>query len=113
MELKSDLSYNELKKLYANYFSLGFLNTDISSKFALISLVAYLTDRFKKKKPDITAYMIIKKIIGYECSEELIKALSVIVEDFMYGCTEFPTFGIEPKDMPNKIKEILRSELPF
>ena len=34
-------------------------------------------------------------------------------EDFAYGCKEFPTFGIKDKDIPLKIKEILKTYLPF
>ena len=34
-------------------------------------------------------------------------------EDFAYGCTNFPTFGLSPKEMPAKVKEILGKYLPF
>ena len=30
-----------------------------------------------------------------------------MVEDFSYECTDFPTFGLKPKEMTAKIKEIL------
>lgn len=103
--------YNEMKQLYANTFSLGYLNTDINTKFALISLLGYLVFKLKKKKPDVTPYQIIKKII--DLPEDFIKGLSVVTEDFSYGCTNFPTFGIEDKKIPLKIKEILNMYMPF
>lgn len=113
MDIIESPPFKELQKIYAKYFSLGYLDTDINTKFALISLTAYLTSRFKKKNPDVTAYAILKKIAGDNCSTDFIKGVAVIVEDYMYGCKEFPTFDLEPKDIPGKIKEILKSYMPF
>lgn len=112
MILRKSLSYNQLKELYNDYFSLGNLNTDINTKFALISLTCYLLKKLQEQKPDITAYKVLRKI-NDDLSEEFIKGLAVVVEDFYYNCKEFPTFGIEPKKMPAKIKEILDSYIPF
>lgn len=107
----TDLSYNEIKQLYSDNFSLGYLNTDINTKFALISLLGYLVFKLKKKKSDITPYQVIKKIKNLP--EDFVKGLSVVVEDFSYGCTNFPTFGIEDKKIPLKIREILNMYIPF
>lgn len=105
--------YAEMQQIYNKYFSLGYLNTDISSKFALISLTGYLVYKLKQKKPDVTAYRVIKKITGNDYPEDFIKGLSVVIEDFSYGCTEFPTFGLQDKEIPVKIKSIISSYLPF
>lgn len=105
--------YKEMQEIYNKYFSLGYLNIDISSKFALISLTGYLVYKLKQKKPDVTSYKILKKIAGDELPEDFIKGVSVIVDDFSYGCKEFPTFNIEDKKIPAKIKELLKSYIPF
>jgi hypothetical protein len=113
MDIIKNPPYTELQHIYNEYFSLGYLNTDITSKFALISLTGYLVYRIKQKKPDITSYVILKKIIGDELPEDFIKGVAVVVDDFSYGCKEFPTFNIEDKKIPAKIKEILSSYVPF
>ena len=45
--------------------------------------------------------------------EDFIKGLAIVCEDFSYGCTEFPTFGLEGKDILKQIIEILKSFVPF
>lgn len=109
------MKYDELKRLYSEYFSLHYLNTnDISEKFALISLICYVTYKTKLKKPDVTHYQIIMKLsqnIGLD--EDFIKGLSIVCEDFSYGCTEFPTFGLKGKAILEKIVEILKNFMPF
>ena len=113
MDIIQTPPYTRMQEIYSELFSLGNLNTDINTKFALISLVCYLTARLKDKKPDVTHYQIIRKIIGDELPEDFIKGLAVVCSDFAYGCKEFPIFGIEPKQIPNKIKEILLTWIPF
>lgn len=113
MDIITTPPYEEMQRLYTKYFSLGYLTSDINTKFALISLICYLTDRIKSKKPDTTHYQVIRKIIGNGLSEDLIKGLAVVCSDFAYGCTQFPTFGIGDKDIPSKIKEIISSRFPF
>ena len=105
--------YEKMQQIYNQYFSLGNLNVDISSKFALISLTGYLVYKLKQKKPDVTAYKVLRKISGMEFPEDFIKGLSVVIEDFSYECTKFPTFGLQDKEIPAKIKNILSSYLPF
>lgn len=105
-------SYKDMEKNYQIY-SLGFLGEDISIKFAIISLVGYITYTLRKKKPDVTCYQILKKIVGETFPEDYIKGISVVCEDFMYGCTKFPTFGLKNTEMPNKIKDLLQNFLPF
>lgn len=109
-------SYEEMQTLYSKYFSLDFLGSDINNKFALISLTCYLTSKLKVKKPDVTHLSILCAINNKGTThvpEDYIKRLAVVCSDFAYGCTQFPTFGIDDKDIPAKIKEIMSSRLPF
>lgn len=113
MDIIDTPPYKEMQRTYSRCFSLGYLNTDISTKFALISLIGYLTFKIKQKKPDVTPYQIIKKIIGDSLPEDFIKGLAVVVDDFAYGVKNFPTFDLEDKKIPSKIKEILNTYVPF
>lgn len=113
MDIIETPPYAEMQRMYSRYFSLGFLNKDINTKFALISLINYLVDKVKSKRPDTTHYQIIRKIAGNDIEEDFVKGLAVVCSDFAYGCKSFPTFGIEDKSIPAKIKEILSDRLPF
>lgn len=113
MDIIETPPYAEMQRIYSRYFSLGFLNKDLNTKFALISLIGYLTDKVKSKRPDTTHYQIIRKIAGNDVEEDFVKGLAVVCSDFAYGCKSFPTFGIEDKNIPTKIKEILSDRLPF
>ena len=87
--------YNEMRRMYSKLFSLGYLNTDINTKFALISLICYVTYKAKMKKSDVTHYQILMNITKDKpLPEDYIKGLAVVCEDFSYGCTTFPTFNI-------------------
>lgn len=108
------MGYKELESIYNQYFTLGFIAADIKTKFALISLICYITNDLKKKRPDVTYYQIVTKLsTGTGLTEDEIKGLSIVCEGFGYGCTEFPTFEIKPSDMPKTIKQILNKRLPF
>ena len=113
MDIIDTPPYTDMQRLYSSYFSLGYLNPDINTKFALISLICYLTDKIKSKKPDTTHYQIIRKILGNDLPEDLAKGLAMVCSDFAYGCTQFPTFGIDDKNIPAKIKEIISARAPF
>lgn len=113
MDIINTPPYEEMQRLYSQYFSLGHINSDINTKFALISLVCYLTEKLKEKKPDVTHYQVLRKLSEGVVPEDTIKGLAVICSDFAYGCTEFPTFGIDDKNIPAKVKEILLKWLPF
>ena len=113
MDIIKKPHYEELQKIYNEYFTLSYLGHDINKKFALISLTFYLKYKLSEKKPDITHYQILKKIIGEQVPEDFLKSLAVICSDFGYQCSEFPTFGLEDKQIPAKIKEILNEWLPF
>lgn len=113
MDIITTPPYNEMQDIYNRYFSLGCLNADINTKFALISLICYITEKVKSKKPDVTHYQIIRKLAEGILPEDQVKGLAVLCSDFAYGCTEFPTFGIDDKNVPLKIREILSKWTPF
>lgn len=116
MDIITTPPYEEMQKTYNRFFSLGFLGDNINNKFALISLTCYLTHKLKAKKPDVTHWSVLYKINNKGTNhvpEDLLKGLAVICSDLGYGCTEFPTFGIEDKKIPEKIKELLGSYIPF
>ena len=107
-------SYNEMRRMYSKLFSLGYLNTDINTKFALISLICYVTYKAKMKKSDVTHYQILMNITKDKpLPEDYIKGLAVVCEDFSYGCATFPTFNIKPSEIVKTIQDILSKSLPF
>lgn len=112
--MNTSISFNELRKIYQDRFSLGFLGTDITNKFALISLICYLYKNLKSKNPDITYYSLIHKL-GDEkgIPDNMCIALAIMCEDFSYGCKEFPTFDLKGKEIVAKIKELFHNALPF
>jgi len=110
-------SYKDLQNLYSRWFSLGGIAGDIDNKFALISLICFLTYNQKSKNPDVTCYQVIQKIIEVgklRLSDEYVKGLSIVCEDFLKGSTQFNTCGLKSgKDMIDKIVQILSVWLPF
>ena len=112
----ANISFDKLLKLYQTLFSLGYINSKFENKIALISMVCYVTNAVRKKNPDITCYDVLLKIakdFGEVNSNTFLKSLAVVCEDMMYGCSDFPTFGVEPKEMPAQIKKILGDYCPF
>lgn len=113
-ELLKRPEYTKLSDIYRKYFSLGSLGESINLKFALISLLGYIVNSMKKKKPGTTYYEVTAKLAEKTgLDEDTIQAIAIITEDFSYGCTDFPTFGVQPKDMPTKIRELMGKFLPF
>lgn len=110
-------SYKELEDYYAEYFSMGNLSATMVDKFALISLICFLTKQARVKNPDATCYQVIMKIINDEASShnlKFIRGLSVVCSDMMKNTDEFLTFDIKTaKEMIAKIKEVLHQWLPF
>ena len=111
IDYSNELSYLEKKNLYTKEFSFG-VNLKIDQKMGLISMLCYLTHEFKKKVPDITHYKVLMKIDS-TLDNNTASAIAITCEDWSQGTTEFPTFGVQPKDMPKKIKDILLDMLPF
>lgn len=118
MDLAS-CSYEDARAIYHKYFSLGNLNLSLESKLALVGMICYITHSINKSKDilnKVTCYQVICKIgkdFPDEIHQEFFKSLGVICEDFMYGCKEFPTFGIDPKVMPKEVLKMLNSWMPF
>lgn len=112
--MKDGKSYSELKQLHSENFSLGYLNTDINSKFALISLICHVTKKSREKNPDVDCYKIIQALNKDDIiPQDFVKSLAIICDDFMYGCETFPTFNIKGADMIKTIREILKKYIPF
>lgn len=113
------MKFDELKKFYSEHFSLGYINasnnrSNIENRMVLISLIDYVTYKAKLKNPDVTHYQIIMKLSqGLGLSDDFIKGLAIVCEDFAYSCKDFPTFGLEGKNILKEIVTILKSYLPF
>lgn len=113
MDIVKSPPYEEMQKTYESLFSLRFLGSDINNKFAIISLVCWITAKLKAKKPDVTHWTVLHKLGNGIVDTDYLKGLAVICSDFSYGCTQFPTFGIDEKKIPDKIKDLLRLVVPF
>lgn len=112
--MEGEINLEEKRKLYLENFSLGHLGKDFTSKVALISLIGYVVYNVRKKRPTITYLEVIKSLSrDANLTPEFINTLAIVCEDFCYGCSEFPTFDIENKQIPAKIREILLSWNPF
>lgn len=115
----TECSYTKARSIYNEYFSTGNLNTSLENKLALIAMICFVTNHVNKKKDTlhkVTCYDIICKIgkdFPSEVHQDFFKALGVICDDLMYGSEEFPTFGINPKDMPKEILKLLNTWMPF
>ncbi len=115
----TDCSYEKTRAIYAKYFSLGNLNTKMENKLALIAMICFITDSINKNKDilhKVTCYQVICKIgkdFPEEVHQDFFKALGAICDDLMYGCTVFPTFGVDPKAMPKEVLKLLRTWMPF
>ena len=116
METLQSTSFDKICRLYEKFFSLNYIGSDISDKFALISLTCYLTKELQKKGKKVNCYDILLTI-GKDFSDfeknTFLKSLGAICENFMYGCDKFPTFDLKPKDMPKTIRNILNNYCPF
>ena len=120
MNLLTDTNnYSELRRIYSECFSLGYFNGDsqhspIECRMILISLICYLYSKNKPNNPDLTYYSLIYKIASkLGLSDNMIKGLAIVCEDFGYGTEEYPTFGLKGKEILDKIVSILKSYLPF
>lgn len=113
------MNFSELRRCYADNFSLGYINSgngrsSIENRFVLISLVNHVTHKTKLKNPDTTHYQIIAKLSqNLGLSDEFIKGLAIVCEDFAYSCDSYPTFGLSGKDILKEIVAILKNCMPF
>lgn len=114
-EKNSNPTYKELSSEYRRWFSLGYI-PKMENRLALISLLGWLVYELRKKKPDVTYYQIVHKLAQNKGLSDLDeKRIAVVVEDMCYGCKDddFIKFGLDLKEVPAKIKEILDTMLPF
>ena len=110
------ISFEKLCKVYTKYFTLGYLNANMSDKLACIALTCYITNEVKKKNKNLTCYDVLLKVAkdsGEIEKRTFLKSLAAICEDYMYGCTVFPDFGVHTKEMPKQLKILLDKYCPF
>lgn len=112
----TNISFDKLSQIYQKYFTLGYLNSDMSDKLACIALTCYLTNEVKKKGKNVTCFDILKSVTK-DWPElprnTFLKSLGAVCEDFMYGCNTFLDFGIPVKDMPKQLRKLLDNYCPF
>lgn len=112
-----NLEYDDKLKLYNRIFSFGFLPS-FKDKLMLISLVALVTKQIRLKTPDVNPLEILMKITSQKRDDsqfyQFLEALSVLVEDLSYACSDFESYGYtESSKIIKKIKDILNTWLPF
>lgn len=112
-----NLEYNDKLKLYNHIFSFGSLPS-FKDKLMLISLVALVTKQIRLKTPDVNPLEILMKITSQKKDDsqfyQFLEALSVLVEDLSYACSDFETYGYtKSSKIIKKIKDILNTWLPF
>jgi len=95
-----------------------FASEELNDKLALISLLALVTYQVKKKNTEVTPLKILMDITKQKPDDsvyyQMLEALSIITEDFMYGCSKFDSFGLKTSsEIIQKIKEILSTWTPF
>lgn len=116
MNSLESISFDTLSKLYTKYFTLGYLNSNMSDKLACIALTCYITNEIRKKGKQVTCYDVLLKVGNDFPNTEkntFLKSLGAVCEDFMYGCDTFLDFGISPKEMPKQLKLLLDKYCPF
>lgn len=114
MILTDNTPYDYLTKIFDNFFKIGYLDVDITSRFALISLVCYITNKIQEKVPNATNYTVLQTLVkGKKYPDDIIKGIACICDGFGYNCHEFPTFNLSNKEIIKKILEILDSYIPF
>lgn len=111
-----NFSFEKLYNIYQKYFSLKYINSKFENKLAVIALTCYITNALRKQGKKVNCYDVLQKI-GSNFSnferETFLKPLAVVCEDMMYGCSEYPTFGVSPKEMPAQLKQLLANYCPF
>ena len=115
----NNLDYYDKHSVYQKVFSLGNLaSDDMNEKLVLISLVALVTQKMREKDPTNNPLKLLMQITGQIKDNsffyQFLESLSIIVEDFMYGCKKFDPCGLKSsQEIINRIKEILSTWVPF
>ncbi len=112
------LTYDQKRDLYIKSFSFGSIGKNVNDKLILISLLSVTYMKMKVKKPDITVLDILKSITKQAPDNssfyQLLESLSIVVEDYSYGCIEADTCGVSTsQEIIEKIKQILNQWVPF
>lgn len=113
------LEYIDKLNAYQRVFSIGsFASDDMNEKLVLLSLVALVTQKMREKDSQETPLKILMKITGQVQDNsvfyQFLEALSIIVEDLMYGTKKIDSCGLTTsQEIINRIKEILNTWLPF
>ena len=68
MNSLENISFDKLRQIYSKFFTLGYLNSNLSDKLACIALTCYITNEVRKKNKSVTCYDILLKIIT-NCSK--------------------------------------------
>lgn len=111
-----NIEYDKLYSVYEKYFSLHYLNTNLGDKLACIALTCYITNEVRKKNKNVRCYDVLLKICPNFTDvdkKSFLKALGVLCDDMMYGCTIYPDFGVKPKEMTDTLKNLLNNYVPF
>jgi hypothetical protein len=114
----NEFSYEDKLTSYKNIISTQFFGDDMNAKMVLISLLARTFIGYKKKYPTKTmkdlVFMIAKPDKNDSSYINFLESLSVMTEDFSYGCTKFDACGCTTsKEAIAKIKQILTLWNPF
>lgn len=109
------MSVEELRNILETDLNIGVPGSaDLGDKIGLLSMICYLTNALKAKKPSVTHYDVIKLCTKDDFPDERTnQVLALMCEWFANGCLTFPNLGIQPKDMPVLIKEKIRDLCPF
>ena len=106
----NNLDYYDKHSVYQKVFSLGNLaSDDMNEKLVLISLVALVTQKMREKDPTNNPLKLLMQITGQIKDNsffyQFLESLSIIVEDFMYGCKKFDPCGLKSsQEIINRIK---------
>lgn len=117
----NELTFNDKRQAFYKMFSLGEMGTTIDNKLILISLVGSFYLLAKKKDPSIKILDIVYKVIdgdsnipGDPKSQQFKEMLAILVEEFLYGVQTGNMFGLKnPKELKDKINDILSQRMPF
>ena len=110
-----NLSYNEYAQNHSSFNCGTYLACSLIEKFALISLLGFITRAVKKKNPNCTTFDVLYKIIkDKNINREFLYNICIITDDFTENIENFELFGLKTqKDIIDKINSILENWLPF
>lgn len=104
-------------KEYRKQYTIG-VYENLTDKLVLISLICYSYEKLKMKNKDLTFLNLLLKITkDFKPSKyfnEHLENLAIVCEDFYYGTKTIENFGLkDSKEIINKIKDILKTWVPF